>query len=230
MEKTLEQGASAVPGGKHLHGRGEDQKFVLKWLPPIETPPRTWRRPLKTHRNTGFQRNTSTDVEKTPMSRLLFSMLGKHLHGRGEDRIFDKLMFVIWETPPRTWRRRFLQILIPEPLGNTSTDVEKTESVPASTCIRWKHLHGRGEDRWQTWSTYASVETPPRTWRRLADQEENQPDHGNTSTDVEKTLQDLIPTRQNRKHLHGRGEDSSNRPGIGANWETPPRTWRRPAQ
>lgn len=31
-----------------------------------------------------------------------------------------------------------------------------------------------------------------------------------------------------KKHLHGRGEDSPNYLNRGLNWETPPRTWRRP--
>ena len=172
-----------------------------------ETPPRTWRRPLKTHRNTGFQRNTSTDVEKTPMSRLLFSMLGKHLHGRGEDRIFDKLMFVIWETPPRTWRRlracQHRRVFD----GNTSTDVEKTSRSGRESTRSRKHLHGRGEDGGKAIFGSSIGETPPRTWRRLEELEASSHRSGNTSTDVEKTLQDLIPTRQNRKHLHGRGED-----------------------
>ena len=53
----------------------------------------------------------------------------------------------------------------------------------------------------------ATVETPPRTWRRLGDCENSQVRVGNTSTDVEKTLQMVWCAAGAEKHLHGRGED-----------------------
>ena len=34
-------------------------------IPKLETPPRTWRRPLIRNQIRNLQRNTSTDVEKT---------------------------------------------------------------------------------------------------------------------------------------------------------------------
>ena len=34
-----------------------------------------------------WQRNTSTDVEKTALKDVLISALEKHLHGRGEDYV-----------------------------------------------------------------------------------------------------------------------------------------------
>ena len=132
--------------------------------------------------------------------------------------------------------------------GNTSTDVEKTQS----------HHHQLGRRK----------ETPPRTWRRLdrntvgsqaagntsTDVEktklstENLPLktkhlHGrgedsetyglfsrrprNTSTDVEKTCCGVLHGSLRRKHLHGRGEDVEAKTSTALPSETPPRTWRR---
>jgi len=85
VEKTLEQGASAVPGGKHLHGHGEDGldcSFITSWT---ETPPRTWRRLNPSISILPPPGNTSTDVEKTIIIDLVDFTGKKHLHGRGED-------------------------------------------------------------------------------------------------------------------------------------------------
>ena len=71
--------------------------------------------------------------------------------------------------------------------GNTSTDVEKTQSGVRSGRSLRKHLHGRGEDSISRQIQRRPLETPPRTWRRpvvLSDQGRR---FGNTSTDVEKT-------------------------------------------
>ena len=50
---------------KHLHGRGEDKGIAFRVIDPIETPPRTWRRPSDIGLRLRNGRNTSTDVEKT---------------------------------------------------------------------------------------------------------------------------------------------------------------------
>ncbi len=49
----------------------------------------------------------------------------------------------------------------------------------------------------------------------------------NTSTDVEKTNNGCSALTANRKHLHGRGEDSDFSLSSVRSLETPPRTWRR---
>ena len=71
-------------------------------------------------------RNTSTDVEKTSFTSLVFPPSQKHLHGRGEDNALEFKSPFFTETPPRTWRRLTLDY-----------DVAYTIE---------KHLHGRGED------------------------------------------------------------------------------------
>ncbi len=134
----------------------------------------------------------------------------------------------IVETPPRTWRRRNVHAQYGKPSGNTSTDVEKTETHAGAVEKLQKHLHGRGEDFWRPLANdrlngntstdvektplgprllCRSLETPPRTWRRLRDSCACAASRGNTSTDVEKTLL--------------KSASDLDKP------ETPPRTWRR---
>ena len=52
----------------------------------------------------------------------------------------------------------------------------------------FKHLHGRGEDRAILACDCAMAETPPRTWRRRIEVAKDGVVLGNTSTDVEKTV------------------------------------------
>ena len=132
---------------KHLHGRGEDANRLNMLKPGLETPPRTWRRRQPHCRIESVVGNTSTDVEKTGARKRMRKVLGKHLHGRGEDRSSKERIATSSETPPRTWRRlnALRGFLV---FGrNTSTDVEKTELNKLSAKEFQKHLHGRGEDR-----------------------------------------------------------------------------------
>ena len=133
------------------------------------------------------------------------------------------------ETPPRTWRRLKDIIQTRGFDGNTSTDVEKTHIRMVIIRLFKKHLHGRGEDRVANVRRTTSVETPPRTWRRLFRALIKQTGVGNTSTDVEKTRVHDNSFRSREKHLHGRGEDNMDLSLIRQHKETPPRTWRRPS-
>ena len=72
-------------GEKHLHGRGEDGPVHTDKFCDLETPPRTWRRPLLIRIRLLLMRNTSTDVEKTETGVTHRITIRKHLHGRGED-------------------------------------------------------------------------------------------------------------------------------------------------
>ena len=74
-----------------------------------------------------------------------------------------------------------------QPVGNTSTDVEKTDGLGVELFLRKKHLHGRGEDVLEGDRRSGGLETPPRTWRRRIVFVGISPEAGNTSTDVEKT-------------------------------------------
>ena len=134
---------------------------------------------------------------------------GKHLHGRGEDfeLLFEMLKDL--ETPPRTWRRLGGSVPVITPDRNTSTDVEKTLRQARQSLQRPKHLHGRGEDQRLDQFVNHGLETPPRTWRRLASGYKDMEVVGNTSTDVEKTEYVAIAGDTWEKHLHGRGEDYS---------------------
>ena len=193
---------------KHLHGRGEDRFSKRSGTSFQETPPRTWRRLITFDKLASGARNTSTDVEKTKSKPYVDLRFQKHLHGRGEDAIAAVFITLNTETPPRTWRRP--RCLIPNNArnsetpprtwrrrdcneagctveGNTSTDVEKTQTSRLSFSMPGKHLHGRGEDRFPWLIRVLSGETPPRTWRRPSRHGLRRLRSGNTSTDVEKT-------------------------------------------
>ena len=153
----------------------------------METPPRTWRR--RSHRAAPCECGW------------------KHLHGREEDLASKPITGTVEETPPRTWRRPFAAFFLAAALGNTSTDVEKTQLKIRLYRSAQKHLHGRGEDLFGIENHRASLETPPRTWRRLRR-------HSSSAVSA-------------WKHLHGRGEDLKEMGMASALGETPPRTWRR---
>ena len=193
----------------------------------METPPRTWRRPRGFDPCNVGSRNTSTDVEKTSGSCWRRSPRRKHLHGRGEDLDTTVDGNSLIETPPRTRRRPVRRRQIVEVFGNTSTDVEKTLSLFPQRITLKKHLHGRGEDPVVSGHTFPLWETPPRTWRRQGPLFYSYSTVRNTSTDVEKTISDPLSVVFDRKHLHGRGEDSKLLQLLNLLQETPPRTWRR---
>ena len=147
VEKTDECGKAGCPLQKHLHGRGEDLSYGFLTGLALETPPRTWRRPLTGEDDVTLLGNTSTDVEKTPQRIMETVSLKKHLHGRGEDMLSGHFSAPSMETPPRTWRRLEALLLGTKRSRNTSTDVEKTPRPKRRSKPSWKHLHGRGEDK-----------------------------------------------------------------------------------
>ena len=167
VEKTPGKQAYILPSEKHLHGRGEDLSYGFLTGLALETPPRTWRRPLTGEDDVTLLGNTSTDVEKTRKRGTKRERGRKHLHGRGEDLKRFYLGRSDRETPPRTWRRQRPLIGLAFHFRNTSTDVEKT-AVDFSQMPTDK-------------------ETPPRTWRRHHHGRKSGCRPGNTSTDVEKT-------------------------------------------
>ncbi len=126
VEKTFANRLGRRHPRKHLHGRGEDWSALKNGLLAVETPPRTWRRPILTSGVITNARNTSTDVEKTLRRCAASPLCGKHLHGRGEDLLLIILIIQLIETPPRTWRRLSVRLLRSHMVRNTSTDVEKT--------------------------------------------------------------------------------------------------------
>ena len=157
--------------------------------------------------STSSRRNTSTDVEKTRHVKFSRFLRKKHLHGRGEDSDRSRDTAVAAETPPRTWRRLRRAFRFSGIVGNTSTDVEKTELCQPVRPHIWKHLHGRGEDIKRSPPQDVDRETPPRTWRRLRRRNDVYLRGRNTSTDVEKTSASGGFCSSLWKHLHGRGED-----------------------
>jgi len=127
VEKTSWRHEYYLRIGKHLHGRGEDRRQGICKRGALETPPRAWRRLAKPDKTLIALGNTSTGVEKTHSRRTLVNVMGKHLHGRGEDLISPLLPLHFAETPPRAWRRLLTASNRAAMRGNTSTGVEKTQ-------------------------------------------------------------------------------------------------------
>ena len=73
-------------------------------------------------------------------------MVGKHPHGRGEDKAFVKLIDAAIETPPRAWGRHAIGTSFQIGLRNTPTGVGKTFVGSVCFVVLRKHPHGRGED------------------------------------------------------------------------------------
>ncbi len=193
----------------------------------VETPPRTWRRPLAAIAVKARCRNTSTHVEKTYRPAFPRLQEWKHLHARGEDEAAEEMRSRLAETPPRTWRRQRQHNEIAKEMRNTSTHVEKTVTARRRQRACGKHLHARGEDLMSASLWVERPETPPRTWRRPHSHRSRRSRHRNTSTHVEKTLNTKEVYSLYRKHLHARGEDDADLRMENEPVETPPRTWRR---
>ena len=194
---------------KHPHGRGEDLKSGTADAGEVETPPRTWGRPAPQAEWIHDFGNTPTDVGKTLFADVLAVNREKHPHGRGEDERIRQLKQDLKETPPRTWGRHLGATGRRRQDGNTPTDVGKTTANHSAERINRKHPHGRGEDRWQRSESPQLRETPPRTWGRPADASASVYLSRNTPTDVGKTKAGNSYGTNQKKHPHGRGEDTN---------------------
>ena len=111
-------------------------------------------------------RNTPTGVGKTAAESAPAGPARKHPHGRGEDRLAQRLACLLPETPPRAWGRHRLAVAILCSFRNTPTGVGKTECRAVGASCSWKHPHGRGEDASPIGSANPNSETPPRAWGR----------------------------------------------------------------
>ena len=134
VKKTGVPLQDVVCARKHLHGRGEDSPVLPIFPGLLETPPRTWRRQRSNAIRAAVSGNTSTDVEKTPVTGFAQEIRRKHLHGRGEDLARKKQPMSNSETPPRTWRRLHSGDGREVGARNTSTDVEKTTQRVPERC------------------------------------------------------------------------------------------------
>ena len=151
---------------KHPHARGEDMISGLHSLTRMETPPRTWGRPIRRGGARVCLRNTPTHVGKTRKQGSYVFQSWKHPHARGEDPVPLDSYRITKETPPRTWGR-----LVVAPSGgvaprNTPTHVGKTGVLLPVLSVAWKHPHARGEDYVRGQGLVPYAETPPRTWGR----------------------------------------------------------------
>ena len=213
----------------------------------METPPRAWGRPAQGNVAQYTLGNTPTGVGKTFHPITATFCVQKHPHGRGEDQLFQLGFFLLQETPPRAWGRRYCCECAFRRFGNTPTGVGKTVDVCVHVTPYRKHPHGRGEDDYDDMDDLHHLETPPRAWGRLKPMLKRCALRGNTPTGVGKTESHGISRYQirkhppgvgktvwkrrseheTRKHPHGRGEDFRVASLVQAKWETPPRAWGR---
>ena len=114
------------------------------------------------------------------------------------------------ETPPRTWGRLEVLVVLYDRIRNTPTHVGKTCHRGRIRAGVRKHPHARGEDRLSMAVSVAVRETPPRTWGRLDYNEGEYIDSRNTPTHVGKTEAARLAPRMILKHPHARGEDTWN--------------------
>ena len=70
---------------KHPHARGEDKKLCVLLSRRLETPPRTWGRPVRNKSFFNDKGNTPTHVGKTMWLNFRKASTEKHPHARGED-------------------------------------------------------------------------------------------------------------------------------------------------
>ena len=194
----------------------------------METPPRAWGRPARPWPQKGPQGNTPTGVGKTKLWPYGGVAVGKHPHGRGEDRAIKSAVLFKPETPPRAWGRPSAVCKTSENCRNTPTGVGKTFEQKSVSAGIQKHPHGRGEDLARRALVKYITETPPRAWGRLQPSLDESGRERNTPTGVGKTwiaCRILSPTW---KHPHGRGEDEYLGGSRETIQETPPRAWGRP--
>ena len=192
---------------KHPHARGEDIKSASATRFKMETPPRTWGRPDNFPAKDPADRNTPTHVGKTRLASYTERGIQKHPHARGEDPPDLHKAWRQRETPPRTWGRHPLLILLGGNDRNTPTHVGKTWLRSGPATLGRKHPHARGEDPLPDDSTPSRPETPPRTWGRPGGSGLILPDDGNPPTHVGKTPPVWPCTLPTQKHPHARGED-----------------------
>jgi len=126
--KTHSTCAAQIHLEKHPHARGENREVVIQATLIMETPPRTWGKPLPGFLWLSVSRNTPTHVGKTMVRIINGEKQSKHPHARGENTCFQSQAILSQETPPRTWGK------LPERRGNrrvwrnTPTHVGKTRS------------------------------------------------------------------------------------------------------
>ncbi len=104
----------------------------------------------------------------------------------------------------------------------------KTAAQRRRSSLEKKHPHGRGEDTSNGKSSKPRTETPPRAWGRPGVVKAWRNILRNTPTGVGKTQDAAQRIPRQRKHPHGRGEDSIMAQHAQACLETPPRAWGRP--
>ncbi len=225
MGKTRRTLLRPPPIWKHPHGRGENIRIFDLAGEYKETPPRTWGKPAAVALKSGAERNTPTDVGKTPQGRRRRAPGEKHPHGRGENKIECSQKCSQKETPPRTWGKLFFFVYRKVCWRNTPTDVGKTRCAFFVASVRRKHPHGRGENVSARPAIHLDGETPPRTWGKQIFVLGFHARSRNTPTDVGKTARTVFRPGGFWKHPHGRGENGIGHSGGSRDGETPPRTW-----
>ena len=186
--KTPSKTTGGISHRKHPHARGEDEDEKEYQDFKQETPPRTWGRRRNGPTTFSSSRNTPTHVGKTKSHGFCAMAFEKHPHARGEDGVPPAQGCYDEETPPRTWGRHCITQSGYGISRNTPTHVGKTVQPRKTAFKSQKHPHARGEDGRSSRVTALTIETPPRTWGRLAVAATGAGKTRNTPTHVGKTI------------------------------------------
>ena len=128
-------------------------------------PPRTWRILFFAVPDIVFYGITSTYVENTDCIFGSTSRPKDHLHIRGEYNTSPSVYPAGLGSPPHTWRILPVFTRYKVPNGITSTYVENTRAGHVQLANHRDHLHIRGEYKEKCFLAFASLGSPPHTWR-----------------------------------------------------------------
>ena len=95
------------------------------------------------------------------------SVLKKHLHMRGANRVPDTFDDFWMETSPHAWSKPLRDEVHRAGAGNISTCVEQTFMINSQGLGDRKHLHMRGANSVTLNVEASSKETSPHAWSKL---------------------------------------------------------------
>ena len=151
-----------------------------------------------------------------------------HPHVRGEDPLPRWMAFIASGSPPRTWGRLVVRVIVVGDVRFTPTYVGKTRRRCPGRGQAPVHPHVRGEDGQPTPLDDATFGSPPRTWGRPGRHIAATDLWRFTPTYVGKTYRGTGDRPRPAVHPHVRGEDAAADAYPAFDDGSPPRTWGRP--
>ena len=130
----------------HPHGRG-DNKFCAGHIRlRFGSPPRAWGQLVAPRGAGSLRRFTPTGVGTIRIPRHNASATPVHPHGRGDNRLLNRVRIGICGSPPRAWGQSPLRHNNLPPHRFTPTGVGTIAVPPALRECGTVHPHGRGDN------------------------------------------------------------------------------------